>query len=199
MSFPKISLFIMAAGLLTVSCNQKEPAEQVKSNNLPKATTATGTTSASFAIVNIDSLSTGYELCKIRVAELESKQKSYSNQINNKMKAFQAHAAKFQEDYQSGKFTSQQDFEKAQAKLQKEQTEIQKMQERIEGEMAQAMQSYQSTLQDSINNFIKVFNKDGKYKAIFSQSGNNILYADPSVDITQEVIEGLNKRYQKKK
>lgn len=197
-SLSKLGLLFMAAGLLTVSCNKKEPVQQVKSNNLPKAT-AQATPSSAYAIVDIDSLSKNYELCKERVKELENKQASYSNQINNKMKAFQNHAAKFQNDYQNGKITSQQEFEKAQANLQKEQADIQRMQERIEGDMAKAMQDYQTMLQDSINNFIKSYNKNGKYKAIFSKVGNSVLYVDPSIDITNEVIEGLNKRYQKKK
>lgn len=196
-SLSKLGLLFMAAGLLTVSCNKKEPVQQVKSNNLPKATTQTP--SSAYAIVDIDSLSKNYELCKERVKELESKQASYHNQINNKMKAFQNHAAKFQNDYQNGKITSQQEFEKAQANLQKEQADIQKLQERMDGDMAKAMQDYQKMLQDSINNFIKSYNQDGKYKAIFSKLGNSVLYVDPSIDITDEVIEGLNKRYQKKK
>lgn len=196
-SLSKLGLLVMAASLFTVSCNKKEPIQQVKSNNLPKATIQN--TSAAYAIVDIDSLSKNYELCKERVKELENKQAGYSNQINNKMRVFQNHAAKFQDDYQNGKITSQQEFEKAQANLQKEQADIQKLQERLEGEMAKAMQDYQSMLQDSINNFIKIYNKDGKYKAIFSKIGNSVLYADPSIDITDEVIEGLNKRYQKNK
>ena len=32
---------------------------------------------------------------------------------------------------------------------------------------------------------------------IFSKSGDNILYADQSVNITNEVIAGLNKAYKK--
>ena len=33
---------------------------------------------------------------------------------------------------------------------------------------------------------------------ILSKSGDNMLYADKSLDITDEVINGLNKRYKKK-
>ena len=33
---------------------------------------------------------------------------------------------------------------------------------------------------------------------IISKAGDNILMADPSLDITKDVINGLNKRYKKK-
>ena len=198
LSFSRISLMALTAGLLTVSCSQKEPAQSSQTNSLPQPAT-TSATASSYAIVDVDSLSKNYELCKERIKELETKQNSYSAQMNSKMTAFQNHAAKFQEDYQNGKFTSQTEFEKAQNKLQNEQNSIQKLQEKIETDMAKAMQDYQKVLQDSINNFINDYNKKGNYKAIFSKSGNNVLFVDPSIDITQEVVDGLNKRYKKKK
>ena len=197
-SFSKISLLIFLTGILTTSCSKNEPAEKVKDNGLPKAA-VTDIASPAYAIVDIDSLSKNYELCKERVKDLESKQNSYSAQLNNKMNAFQNHAGKFQENYQNGKFSSQQEFENAQMKLQKEQEAIQQLQAKIEADMAEAMQNYQSVLQDSIQNFIKDYNKKGKYKAIFSKIGNNVLFVDPSIDITDEVITGLNKRYKKNK
>ena len=33
---------------------------------------------------------------------------------------------------------------------------------------------------------------------IFSKMGDNILYATPAMNITDEVVAGLNKRYKKK-
>lgn len=195
-SFSKISLFLFTAGVLAVSCTSKEPAKQTQSI---ETTPTTQVSNPSYAIVDIDSLMINYKFCQEREKELESKQNTYSNQFNSKVNAFQNHAAKFQEDLQNSKFTSQQEAENAQAKLQNEQASIQQMQAKIEGDMAKAMQSYQSVLQDSIHNFIKDFNKDGKYKAIFSKSGNNVLFVDPSIDVTKEVIEGLNKRYKSKK
>ena len=37
---------------------------------------------------------------------------------------------------------------------------------------------YQQTLRDSLNNFLKEYNKDRRYKMILSKSGDNMLYAD---------------------
>ena len=43
--------------------------------------------------------------------------------------------------------------------------------------------------------FELVYNKDKKYDLILSKAGDNILYAETKYDITQDVINGLNKRY----
>ena len=100
---------------------------------------------------------------------------------------------------QKGTFSSQSEAENEQKKIQRQQQQLQQFQEKIEGEMASAAEQYQKVLRDSLASFIKDFNKDGRYSMILSKSGDNILYADKSLDITKAVIDGLNKRYKKKK
>ena len=49
---------------------------------------------------------------------------------------------------------------------------------------------------DSINSFLKIYNKDKGYSLIISNTGfDNLLYADPAFNITNEIVEGLNARY----
>ena len=48
-------------------------------------------------------------------------------------------------------------------------------------------------MNDSINLFIKEYNKEKKYEAIFNNAST--LYINPQYDITNEVVELLNKRY----
>ena len=82
--------------------------------------------------------------------------------------------------------------------LKVQQDGIEKSFKQLETQMAEATNAYQQTLRDSLNNFLKEYNKDRRYKMILSKSGDNMLYADKSLDITDEVINGLNKRYKKK-
>lgn len=49
---------------------------------------------------------------------------------------------------------------------------------------------------DSITNFIKEYNKDGRYEAILNNS--SVLYIKPAYNITPEITELLNKRYASK-
>ena len=53
-------------------------------------------------------------------------------------------------------------------------------------------------MRDSIQAFLKTYNKGKKYDYILSRSGDNILLANPKYDITKEVVAGLNKRYKAK-
>lgn len=194
-NFSKSAILLAMAVATTTACNQKEPAQQIKSNGLPKAELAKA--SNSVAIVDIDTLAAKYKYCIEGQKELEAKQKTYSQQLNAKGQALQKAVADFQNKLQNGGYTSQQQAENAQAQLQKQQQALQSYQNKIESEMADATMKYQQVLRDSLNNFIKVYNSDGRYQIILSKSGDNVLYANPVVDITNDVVTGLNQRYKK--
>lgn len=191
------SMWIMVAALAFTACSKKEPADKVKSNGLPHA--AASAPNGEIAFVDVDSLATQYEFCKDGQKELESKQNAYSSQLNSKAQALQNAMADFQNKLQNGGFTSQQQAQAAQTKLQKQQEQIQQFQTKINNDMNAATLKYQQVLRDSLNNFLNEYNKDGHYKMILSKSGDNILYADKALDITNDVVAGLNKRYKKSK
>lgn len=196
--FLSLAMLVLATGIAattTISCNKKEPSQQVKSNGLPKAAAASNGVSGTVAVVDIDTLAAQSQYCKDGLKALEAKQNSYRQQLNSKGQALQNALASFQKKMQSGAFTSQQEAQTAQAQLQKQQQALQSFQERIESEMSKATENYQSKLRKDIAAFLKEYNSDGRFKVIISKSGDNVLYSDPSIDITNDVIEGLNKSY----
>ena len=49
---------------------------------------------------------------------------------------------------------------------------------------------------DSINAFLKEYNKTHGYSLIFSNTGfDNLLYAERAFNITNDIVDGLNSRY----
>ena len=52
-------------------------------------------------------------------------------------------------------------------------------------------------LYNNIREYISKTNKANKYEFVlgYSKVGGGILFADPSVDVTNKIIEGLNKEY----
>ena len=65
-------------------------------------------------------------------------------------------------------------------------------------ELANEQAQLTMEMRDSIQAFLKVYNKTKKYDYIFSRQGDNILLANKKFDITKEVVAGLNKRYKAK-
>lgn len=192
-----LALAALSATLIALTgCNKKEPSQQVKSNGLPKAGTQVQA-QGGVAVVDIDSIAAQAEYCKQGLKGLEAKQLQYRKQLNAKGQALEKGMMDFQQKLQNGGFTSEEQAKAAQSKLQKQQQSLQQYQSQIEGEMAKATEAYQEKLRADIAAFLKEYNKDGRYSVIISKSGDNVLYMSPSVDITNDVIAGLNKAFKK--
>lgn len=149
------------------------------------------------AYVEVDSLMTQFEFAKEKSAELEKKSINARNTLTQKGNQLQAAANNFQQKLQNNGFTSREQAEGVQAALQRQQNDLAALQARLENELANETQKFNVALRDSLNNFLNEYNKDKKYDLILAKSGDNILLANQSLDITQDVINGLNKRYKK--
>jgi outer membrane protein len=76
------------------------------------------------------------------------------------------------------------------------QQELQELDGKLSQQIMEVQQKMSEQLRDTINAFLKEYNKDKKYEIIISNTASdNILYADKAYDITNEVIAGLNKSY----
>jgi outer membrane protein len=126
---------------------------------------------------------------------LEKKSLNARNTLTQKGNALQAAVNNFQQKVQNNGFTSREQAESAQAALQRQQNDLAALQARLENALATEQQEFLAALQDSLNNFLEVYNKDKKFDLILNKSA--ILYAGKKYDITQDVINGLNKRYKK--
>jgi outer membrane protein len=107
----------------------------------------------------------------------------------------QAAVNNFQQKLQSNSFQSREQAEGVQAAIERQQRDLQELQVRLETELANETQKFNEALRDSLNHFLVSYNKDKKYDLILSKAGDNILYGDRKYDITQDIINGLNKRY----
>ncbi|MBQ2097368.1 MAG: OmpH family outer membrane protein, partial [Bacteroidales bacterium] len=69
-------------------------------------------------------------------------------------------------------------------------------QEQQSMELADDQAQIMSRVADSIKNYINIFNADKRFKVIITSQGySTLLYADPALDITKPILNGLNDRY----
>ena len=57
--------------------------------------------------------------------------------------------------------------------------------------MLKAQEKFNKTLRDSVQSFLKEYNKDMHFDMIISKQGDNVLYANEKLDITREVVNGM--------
>lgn len=185
-----------AAAVLCAACGGNKSTTP-KENGLPKAGEKQSAT-ARIAYVEIDSLMTQLEMCKEAKQRLETKGEAYRKELDAKSATFQKAYAEFAQKMQSTGYASQAEYEAAHKKLQSMQESGAKLEQQYTEKLAVEQDNFNQSLRDSLKAYIDILNADHKYTMILSKSGDNVLYADPSLDITDEVIKGMNKRYKKK-
>ena len=187
----KKNMFLAAVAVVALaSCNNASP----KMDEQPVAAD-NNNSGLKIAYVEVDSLMTQYEFCKEFTLTLQKKSNNARNTLNQKGQQLQSAAANFQQKLQNNGFTSREQAESQQAAIQRQQQSLQELQARLENELAQETAKYNDALRDSLMNFLNAYNKDKKYDLILTKQGDNILYAAKRFDITNDVINGLNKRY----
>lgn len=172
------------------SCDKSPKEEQQQTVAAPQSSTI------KIAYVEVDSLMTQYEYCKEYSLILEKKSQNIQSTLQQKGQTLQSAVANFQQKLQQNAYTREQ-AEQIQAGLQKQNADLEALQQRLGAEFQEETAKFNTALHDSLQNFINKYNKDKKYTMILSKSGDNILYADKSVDITNDIIAGLNKAYKK--
>lgn len=182
---------ILCAGLLILaaSCN--------KSNQT--APVAVGSTDAAAAVsgvryVSQDSILKYYTYADVvsqQIQEQQAKLMAYGNQLQSMANNLQN---EFNQKLQNNQFLTQQlaenEARNVQQKLQGYDSQFNKRQAEVQTQVL----ALQQTLADSIHNFIDEFVKANPYDAIVLREG--CLYVNPALDITQQIIDGLNARYQ---
>ena len=186
------SFSVMSMALAVLSaCNQSE----TKMDEEPAGAATETVTGMKIAYVEVDSLMSQYNFCKEYTLILQKKSNNARNTLNQKGAQLQKAAANFQEKLQSNGFASREEAERVQMALQRQQQDLQELQNRLGSELDAETAKFNDALRDSLQNFLKVYNKSKKYDIILSKAGDNILYAAKKYDITQDIINGLNKRY----
>ena len=147
------------------------------------------------AFVDIDSLLTNYEFSKNINKEMLRKEENMRMTLSEKAKEIQADIDDFTRKLQNNVYATQQRAEEEQARILKREEAYNKLTERLSSELAAESQKNNIILRDSINSFLKEYNKSAGYDLIISRLGDNLLYANDALDITKEVINGLNERY----
>jgi outer membrane protein len=151
------------------------------------------------AYINVDSLLLNYQFAKDANESLIKKQEDSRLTINTRARELKSEMGEFQRKLENNAFLSRERAEQEQQRLLRKQQDLQEMDGKLSQQLMQVQQKMSEELRDTINKFMKEFNKDNRFEMIISNTSNdNILYATKGYDITAEVTKLLNERCAKK-
>lgn len=182
---------IFAFTAIVVSCNKEQSKTEASK-------TGTTTNTLDVVYVNSDSLLTNYEYFKAVQKVFEDKSKKAQADLQAKGAAFQREVAAYQQN--AGSLSADQRAS-TEERLARKQQELATYNQNAGNALANEEASENEKLYNKVADFLKVHAKEKGYKIVLTYSKSNpaVLYADESLDVTKQVLEGLNAEYKKNK
>ena len=166
--------------------------QQTASNAAP----ANGVSGLKIAYVEVDTLLSKYNFCIDLNEDMVKKSENVRLTLNQKAAELEKQKREFQTKYENNAYLSQERAQQEYNRIAKQEQDLQALSNKLQSELMSENEKNSLQLRDSINAFLKEYNKDKKYSMIFSNTGfDNLLYADDVYNITQEILDGLNARY----
>ena len=174
-------------------------------NNSTPATNEAGESTAvagSIVYFNLDRVINEYDMANDLRSVAETKFNSINQEVNRRGTKLEKDSKAFQDKINKGLMT-QSVAEIQYKKLQDQQNSFNQYAAQKQQEIAEEQQVMMNQIADAIKTFIDNFNAEKGYAMILTTQGDilpaPIVTADPALDITDEVLEGLNAEYVKSK
>jgi outer membrane protein len=146
--------------------------------------------------VQIDSVISKFDMATDLSAELESKYTSSEAAFQSKQEAYQKDVNDYQYKAQRGLITRS-DAQTIEQQLYNKQQDLLKLQQDLTTEISEKQAVMNRQVINSIMEYLKENSAQFNYKYVLGTSfGGNILYANDSLDITENIVTGLNEKYQ---
>ena len=197
----KASLFSAAVltglSLIAASCNNTQQ-NTTGENKAPEATAAQG----AIVYFNLDTSLNDYDMANDLRSVVETKVNSINQEVTRRRNKIEKDIKAFSDKLNKGLLT-QSVAQTQNQKLVEQQQSFETYAGQKQQEILEEQQVMMNQIADAINNYITEFNADGKYAMIIATQGDilstPVVAADPALDITDILLEGLNAAYVKEK
>ena len=180
------ALAMLAMSMAMVSCSDKE-------STTPSAEISAETPALNVRYINVDTVLANYTLAKEFIAERQRVLMEYQSLESSKSNELQQEQNRIAQKYQSGGYLSEASLNSDRQKFEQRYNQTGNMLSQRQAQISRMMAQQDSILNDSLRNFIRDLSRENGFTAVLDDKVT--YYIDPALDITQAVIEGLNKRY----
>ncbi len=191
-------ILAVAVAAVICACNAtgNTNAPQATNGSEAKAAVAQG----SIVYIQLDSLINQYDMFNDLKSELESKAQAIQDDLSKKGRSFESAVKDFETKINKGLLTRAQ-AEEQQQKLAERQQNLQNLSQQKQYEMAEEEAVMSRKVMDAIQTFLNKYNDEKGYAMIITTSAatNTVIVGNPALDITQDVLAGLNDEYIKSK
>ena len=185
-----ILLFILVLLLFYFQFSRNSTRSEPEQNlSTDSSTSSVLTNTLQVRYINTDSIWAQYSYVEELNASLKKKQKQYEAELDKKFKEFQDQVEKFRT---SAATMSMQEGQKKQEELMQKEQQLQVLQEEYNMKLLEEEAKMKKELREKISSFLKGYKTQNVDLIIDNSSGSSVLFHADSLDITSEVVAGLN-------
>ena len=195
LSFTVKTLFACAAIAAVASCssndNKQAPAAQTQASGDETSATEIVT---NIRYIDADSVLSAYKLAQQLLEEQQREMNRLQQWHESKQRELQNMANSIQQKQQNNVYLSQASLDADMQSFQKKGEEAERYLATQQQRLANSDLAIRARLSDSITSFVNDYNASRGYDAILLREAG--IYFNPALNITAEVIEGLNARFE---
>ena len=145
------------------------------------------------AFIDVDSLILNYAFYQDLSEELLRKEENYRLVLTEEANKFQKEVDEFNRKIQNNVFSSQERAQQESNRLEKKRQSIDEKSVKYSNELDLENRQNSQQVSEAIDTYVKEYNKTHGFNLILTRS--SLVYADDVMNITAEILEGLNAEY----
>lgn len=186
-------VLLIAVGVLYVLHFSKS--DTINDENIQSVAPAGIAGTPQIAYVNSDSLLSNYEFFKDKAQELEEKRAKFEAEFNNRARGLQNEVSNLQANAQNMTMAQAQ---AAQENLMKKEQNLMQYQQNLQQQLLRDETVVNNELYEKVSGYLRDYGKKNNFQLVLTYTkGSGVLYANDSLNITDQVITGLNEAYKK--
>lgn len=187
----KVLGFLGVAAITFTSCNQQ--GQSSNSNSGSEATADVSITDLKIAYVLTDSVISKFDFYKEKSEEITEKGKKFESDLSSRARGFEQEVANFEQTASS--MTMNQARAKQEELVRKERN-LMTYRDNLMQELSADEAKLYSDVYDKVQEYLTQYAEEKELEMILSYTrGGAIWYSKKALDITEDVVAGLNKKY----
>ncbi|MCQ2068360.1 MAG: OmpH family outer membrane protein [Bacteroidaceae bacterium] len=189
MNFKSISTVVLSSAMIFGFCQCKQQTQN--SDNTQQAPVAVS--GLKIAYIDVDSLLANYAFYQDLAEEMTRKEENYRLALTEENNKLQKEYAEHQRKLANNVYSSVERAQSEENRFQKRNQALMEKSDKYSQELMAESNANSQKISETIDNYVKEYNKTHGYNLIISKA--SLLFADDALNITAEILEGLNTAY----
>ena len=187
MNFKSVTSFVLSSVMVLgfTQCSQQAAAPQQQA---PIAVSG-----LKIAYIDVDSLLANYTFYQDLAEEMTRKEENYRLALTEEANKWQKDVEDHQKKIANSVYSSVERAQSEENRLAKRQQALQEKSDKYTQELLAERDANSQKISETVDNFVREYNKTHGYNMIISKA--SLLYADEGLNITAEILDGLNAAY----